>query len=40
MFMENINKDGEKMQRFTKITDPKIISELEKIRDKMYENIH
>ncbi len=38
MFMENVQKDGEEISRFTKITDPKIISELEKIRDKMYES--
>jgi len=29
-------KDGKEMERFTKITDPKIIAELEKIRDAMY----
>ena len=36
MFIEYVVKDGKEMKRFTKITDPKIISELEKIRDKMY----
>ena len=42
MFMENVKgprqggASGLEMNRFTKITDPKIISELEKIRDKMY----
>ena len=40
MFMENVAKEGKEIKRFTKITDPKIISELEKIRDKMYENIY
>ena len=37
MFMESVVKDGREIQRFTKITDPGVISELEKIRDKMYE---
>lgn len=36
MFMENVKKDGKEISRFTKITDSKIILELEKIRDKMY----
>ena len=36
MFMEKIIKDGKEIERFTLITDPKIISELEKIRDMMY----
>ena len=36
MFMENVTKDGQTLPRFRKITDPKIISELEKIRDEMY----
>ena len=40
MFMEKVVKEGNEINRFTRITDPKIISELEKIRDKMYENFH
>ncbi len=36
MFMEKVIKDGKEMDRFTPITDPKIIAELEKIRDVMY----
>ena len=36
MFMEKVLKDGVELDRFTKITDPKTIEELEKIRDVMY----
>ena len=36
MFLEDVEKDGKKMQRFIKITDSEIIAELEKIRDRMY----
>lgn len=36
MFFENVEKDGTTFPRFTQITDPAIITELEKIRDKMY----
>lgn len=36
MFMENVIKDGKEIPRFTKITDPKIILELEKIKEEMY----
>ncbi len=36
MFMENITKEGKEMKRFTKITDAKIIAELEKIKGEMY----
>lgn len=36
MFLEDVEKDGKKMHRFTKITDQKIISELEKIKKEMY----
>jgi hypothetical protein len=36
MFMEKVVKDGREMERFTKIADSKVISELEKIRDQMY----
>jgi hypothetical protein len=38
MFMENVIKDGKEMQRFSKITDPKIIAELEKIKKEMYQD--
>ena len=37
MWMEDIVKDGNTFPRFKKITDQKIITELEKIRDKMYD---
>jgi hypothetical protein len=37
MFMETVIKDGKEMKRFTKITDLKVISELEKIKEEMYE---
>jgi hypothetical protein len=36
MFMENVIKDGKTLKRFTIITDPKIILELEKIKVEMY----
>ena len=36
MFMENINKDSQTLPRFEKITDIKIIAELEEIKKKMY----
>ena len=36
MFMENVVKDGKEIKRFEKITDSKVIQELEKIRDNMY----
>jgi len=36
MFEEIIKKDGKIFPRFQKITDPKIIEELVKIRDRMY----
>jgi hypothetical protein len=36
MFMENIIKDGVSLPRFRKITDQKIIAELEKIKIEMY----
>lgn len=36
MFMENVTKDGNTFPRFTKITDSKIIEELQKIKEKMY----
>lgn len=36
MFMENVEKEEKIFPRFQKITDPNVISELEKIRDEMY----
>lgn len=36
MFMEDVTKDGKTFPRFQKITDPEVISKLEKIRDMMY----
>ena len=36
MFMENVEKNGKTMPRFTKITDKKIIAELEKIKGELY----
>src|SRR5262245_58980169 len=36
MFMEKVNKEGKEIERFTKITDPHIITELKKIKVQMY----
>lgn len=36
MWMGDVTKDSRTFPRFKKITDPKIISELEIIRDQMY----
>lgn len=36
MFMEEVTKDGRTFPRFQKITDPKTIEELEKIKKEMY----
>lgn len=36
MWMEDVTKDGKTFPRFTKITDPKVIVELEKARAEMY----
>jgi len=36
MFAGDVTKDGKTFPRFTKITDPAVIAELEKIRDEMY----
>lgn len=36
MFLEKVTKDGKTFDRFQKITDPELISKLEKIRDEMY----
>lgn len=37
MFLEEVVKDGNKISRFQKITDPKTIEELKVIRSKMYD---
>lgn len=37
MFMEEVTKEGKTFPRFGKITDPDVISELEKVRFEMYE---
>lgn len=36
MWMEDVEKEGKGFPRFQKITAPKVISELEKIREEMY----
>jgi hypothetical protein len=36
MFIEQVNKDGKIFPRFQRITDSKVIAELEKTRDEMY----
>ncbi len=36
MWMENVEKDGKTIPRFKKITDEKVIAELEKVREEMY----
>ena len=36
MFIESVTKDGKTIPRFTKITNPKIIAELQIIKDTMY----
>ncbi len=36
MFLEKVEKDGKSIERFTKITDAKVIAELEKIKGEMY----
>lgn len=36
MFMENVTKDGKTFPRFTKITDAKVVAELETIKKEMY----
>lgn len=36
MWMGEVEKDGVVSPRFKKITDPKVIAELEKIRNEMY----
>jgi len=37
MFLEEVTKDGKTFPRFKKITDPELISKLEKIRGEMYQ---
>ena len=37
MFMEEVTKDGKTFPRFLKITDPKILAYLEKMKREMYE---
>ena len=39
MFNGDVEKDGITVPRFVKITDQKVIDELEKIRDEMYPEI-
>ena len=39
MFLEQVEKDGELVSRFQKITDSGTIQELEKIRNEMYGNL-
>lgn len=36
MFMEKVEKDGEVKDRFTRITDPDVITKLEAIEKEMY----
>ena len=36
MFLENVTKNGKTFPRFQKITDPKIILELKKIKNELY----
>ncbi len=36
MFIENVVKDGQEIPRFTFITDERAISELKKIKERMY----
>jgi hypothetical protein len=36
MFMQEVTKEGKTFPRFKKITDKKLISKLDKIRDSMY----
>jgi len=36
MWMEDVTKDGKTFPRFQMITDPAVIAELEKIKERMY----
>lgn len=38
MFMEEVEKEGEKKKRFTEIADPEIIKKLQMKKNQMYEN--
>lgn len=38
MFLESVIKDGKEMDRFSKIKDPVIIEQLEKIKNSMYQD--
>lgn len=40
MFMENVTKDGRTFPRFQKITDKKILAELEVTKNKMYSSTY
>jgi hypothetical protein len=37
MFMESVKIDGKTVPRFTRITEPELIEELQNVRQKMYE---
>ncbi len=37
MWMEDVTKDGKTFPRFQRITDPKVIEELKRIREDMYQ---
>jgi hypothetical protein len=36
MFMEEVEKEGKRFPRFTRITDPALVGKLEELREKMY----
>lgn len=36
MFIDNVTKEGKTFPRFQKITDPKVIAKLKRVRSKMY----
>ena len=38
MFVENVTKEGKTFKRFQKITDEKVIAQLEEIKRKMYDS--
>ena len=38
MWLGEVEKDGQVISRFQKITDPAIIAKLEKVRDEMYQS--
>jgi hypothetical protein len=39
MFIEEVEKDGKKLPRFTRIADPALIEELAQVRDRMYGSV-